>query len=71
MFDFRLHGSYEALKYASSVDAFNELTGGTTDSIQLTPDDQCIRYLAKALKMTTIPTAVSVRSRFVFEIGEN
>lgn len=57
---FRLHGSYEALKYTSSVDVFNELTGGTTDTVLISPDDFCIRQLNKALKMTTIVTATSV-----------
>lgn len=55
----KLHGSYEALKYTTSVDVFNELTGGTTDSVPVTPDDSCLRHLSRTLKMTTIVTCVS------------
>lgn len=48
------------MKFTSSVDVFNELTGGTTDLVPITPDDSCIRHLSRVLRMTTIVTAASV-----------
>ena len=37
MFLFRLHGSYEALKYGTSLDGLSDLTGGIAESILLKP----------------------------------
>lgn len=58
-FDFRLHGSYEALKYGSMLDGLADLTGGITESIQLKQDaTACARLLHKLLDMTSIITCV-------------
>ncbi|OXA62953.1 Calpain-C [Folsomia candida] len=57
----KLHGSYEALKYGTSLDGFSDLTGGITESIPLRQDPtSCSRLLNKLLQMTSIIT-VSVR----------
>ncbi len=61
-FFFRLHGSYEALKYGSSLDGFADLTGGITESIRLRQDPtSCSRILSKLLQMTSIIT-VNIQS---------
>jgi hypothetical protein len=52
---FRLHGSYEALKYGTSLDGLSDLTGGIAESIPLKPDStNCFSTLGNLLKMTSI-----------------
>lgn len=54
---FRLHGSYEALKYGTLLDGLADLTGGITESIPIKQDAAvCARLLHKFLEMTTIIT---------------
>lgn len=56
LYCFRLHGSYEALKYGSLLDGLSDLTGGITESILLRQDVTCPRLLQKLLDMTSIVT---------------
>lgn len=54
---FRLHGSYEALKYGTLLDGLSDLTGGITESIAIRQDPTaCGRALAKLLDMTSLIT---------------
>lgn len=54
---FRLHGSYEALKYGSMLDGLSDLTGGITESIPVKQDGTSYsRLLLKLLDMTSIVT---------------
>lgn len=54
---FRLHGSYEALKYGTLLDGLADLTGGITESINIRQDQTaCSRMIAKMLDMTSIVT---------------
>lgn len=54
---FRLHGSYEALKYGTLLDGLSDLTGGITESIAIREDPTaCGRVLAKLLDMTSLIT---------------
>lgn len=54
---FRLHGSYEALKYGTLLDGLADLTGGITESISIRQDPTtCGRMLNKLLEMTTLIT---------------
>ncbi|KAG8190280.1 hypothetical protein JTE90_025793 [Oedothorax gibbosus] len=56
----KLHGSYEALKYGSSLDCLADLTGGITESLAVGYDaTHCAKTITKLLKMTTIITSVS------------
>ncbi|ODN05130.1 Calpain-C [Orchesella cincta] len=58
----KLHGSYEALKYGTTLDGFADLTGGITESMRLRQDPtSCSRILSKLLQMTSIIT-VNVQS---------
>lgn len=51
----KLHGSYEALKYGTSLDGLSDLTGGIAESIPLKQESTgCTVVLANLLKMTTI-----------------
>ncbi|CAG7681524.1 unnamed protein product [Allacma fusca] len=53
----KLHGSYEALKYGSTLDGFADLTGGITESIRLRQDPtSCSKILNKLLQMTSVIT---------------
>jgi hypothetical protein len=53
----RLHGSYEALKYGSSLDGLSDLTGGISESIPLKSESTgCSHLLANLLSMTSIVT---------------
>lgn len=54
----KLHGSYEALKYTTSMDVFNEITGGSTEVIPLQYEDLSLKVLTAVTKLTTISTAV-------------
>lgn len=57
LFAFRLHGSYEALKYGTLLDGLSDLTGGITESIAIRQDPTaCGRVLAKLLDMTSLIT---------------
>lgn len=54
---FRLHGSYEALKYGTLLDGLSDLTGGITESIAIRQDPTaCGRALGKLLDMTSLIT---------------
>lgn len=54
---YRLHGSYEALKYGTLLDGLADLTGGITESINIRQDQTtCGRMIAKMLDMTSIVT---------------
>lgn len=56
-YNFRLHGSYEALKYGTLLDGLSDLTGGITESIAIRQDPTgCGRALAKLLDMTSLIT---------------
>lgn len=58
LYVYRLHGSYEALKYGSLLDGLADLTGGITENIQIKQDaTACSRLLNKLLDMTSIITA--------------
>ena len=55
---FRLHGSYEALKYGSVIDGLADLTGGVAESILLKNDPTGSgRLLIELLDMTSVITA--------------
>lgn len=55
----RLHGSYEALKYGTSLDGLSDFTGGIAESVSLRSDPTtCGRLLSKLLDLTSIVTAV-------------
>ncbi|XP_075535997.1 calpain C [Dermacentor variabilis] len=56
----KLYGSYEALKYGSSVDGLADLTGGVTETLNIREDPSgCARTLAGSLlARTTLVTAV-------------
>lgn len=57
VFFFRLHGSYEALKYGTLLDGLADLTGGITESINIRQDQTtCGRMIGKMLDMTSIVT---------------
>jgi hypothetical protein len=54
---FRLHGSYEALKYGSLLDGLADLTGGITESVAIRHDPTtCGRLLTTLLEMTSTVT---------------
>ena len=55
---FRLHGSYEALKYGTSLDGLSDLTGGIAESIPIRPSStELPATLSHLLKLTTIVLA--------------
>ncbi|KAL7632514.1 UNVERIFIED_CONTAM: hypothetical protein RMT77_017177 [Armadillidium vulgare] len=55
----KLHGSYEALKYGSTLDALSDFTGGIAESLSLRSDPtSCGRLLNKLLDLSSIVTAV-------------
>ena len=56
----RLHGSYEALKYGSTLDGLADLTGGVTESLGVKLDGSFhVRLLSRLLSNTSIITAVA------------
>ena len=53
----RLHGSYEALKYGTSLDGLSDLTGGIAESLSLRPPqlaNDIIDVVSHLLKLTSI-----------------
>lgn len=59
----KLHGSYEALKYGTSLDGLSDFTGGIAESVSLRADPTtCGRLLAKLLDLTSLVTAVVTSS---------
>lgn len=55
---FRLHGSYEVLRFATSVDIFNELTGGATEVVPIVGDgNEAKRIITQAAQATCIMSA--------------
>ena len=55
---FRLHGSYEALKYGTSLDGLSDLTGGIAESIPIRPSStELPATLGHLLKLTSIVLA--------------
>lgn len=65
----RLHGSYEALKYGSLLDGLADLTGGITESIQMSElaDAEALQNLLKytslvtAHHVATVSTAITMK----------
>lgn len=64
----RLHGSYEALKYGTTLDGLADLTGGVTESLSVVGGSHInkdssfhVRLLARLLANTSILTAVAHR----------
>ena len=66
----RLHGSYEALKYGTTLDGLADLTGGVTESLSVVGGHNKdgtfhVRLLARLLANTSILTAVAHRPPLV------
>ncbi|XP_046657279.1 calpain-C-like [Daphnia pulicaria] len=64
----KLHGSYEALKYGTTLDGLADLTGGVTESLSVVGGGHInkdtsfhVRLLARLLANTSILTAVAHR----------
>ena len=56
-FYFRLHGSYEALKYGTVLDGIADFTGGVSESVAVKEDaTNFISVIDSMLRMTTIVT---------------
>jgi len=56
----KLHGSYEALKYGSTLDGLADLTGGVTESLGVKLDASFhVRLLSRLLANTSIITVVA------------
>lgn len=56
---FRLHGSYEALKYACSQDGLADLMGGIIETFNIRQDPtSCVRVLSRLLKTTSVTTSI-------------
>lgn len=64
-----MHGSYEALKYGSLLDGLADLTGGITESLQMTElaDAETLKNLLKNTSLVTAHhvAAVSVSTKEV------
>lgn len=58
VFIFRLHGSYEALKYGTLLDGLADLTGGITESLQIKSDQFFPPILKRLLDATSIITCI-------------
>ena len=51
----RLHGSYEALKYGTTLDGLSDLTGGIAENVPLKSESTGSReLLSSLLRMTTV-----------------
>ena len=54
----RLHGSYEALKYGTTLDGLADMTGGITETLSVREDATGAgRTIARLLEQTSIITA--------------
>lgn len=67
----KLHGSYEALKYGTTLDGLSDLTGGVTESLSISSGALHIRLLARLLANTSLVTAVVHRSKELQQNGIN
>ncbi|XP_021002685.1 calpain-C isoform X2 [Parasteatoda tepidariorum] len=55
----KLHGSYEALKYACSQDGLADLMGGIIENFNIRQDPtSCLKVLGRLLKTTTVTTSI-------------
>ncbi|XP_054707542.1 calpain-C-like [Uloborus diversus] len=55
----KLHGSYEALKYACSQDGLADLMGGIIEAFNIRQDPtSCLRVLGRLLKTTSVTTSI-------------
>lgn len=63
LFDFRLHGSYEALKYGTRSDGLSDLTGGIVESIPVKSGVDSIRptILRTIIDTTCIITCIAIK----------
>ncbi|RWS04986.1 calpain-C-like protein [Dinothrombium tinctorium] len=61
----KLHGSYEALKYGSTMEGLSDLSGGVTENISLKTDPNSFSLLLiKLLSMTSVVTAIVQKENF-------
>ena len=67
---FRLHGSYEALKYGTLLDGIADLTGGISESITLKTNEinNYDTVIENLLKMTSV---VTCKSQPLSEVSTN
>ncbi|GIY75284.1 calpain-C, partial [Caerostris darwini] len=55
----KLHGSYEALKYACSQDGLADLMGGIIETFSIRQDPtSCLKVLGRLLKTTSVTTSI-------------
>ncbi|GBM14828.1 Calpain-C [Araneus ventricosus] len=55
----KLHGSYEALKYACSQDGLADLMGGIIETFSIRQDPtSCLKVLGRLLKTTSVATSI-------------
>lgn len=63
LFNYRLHGSYEALKYGTRSDGLSDLTGGIVETIPVKSGSDSIRpaILRNILDTTCIITCIAIK----------